>query len=62
VSPINLGKELKILAPRKAKALCPVASLHLGNVSLLFCSLRILMLKTGEQNIQTEHQAEKLQK
>ena len=30
VSLINLGKELKILAPQKAKALCPVASLHLG--------------------------------
>ena len=37
VSLINLGKELKILAPRKAKALCPVASLHLGNASSLFC-------------------------
>ena len=30
VSLINLGKELKILAPQKAKALCPVTSLHLG--------------------------------
>ena len=37
VSLINLGNELKILAPRKAKALCPVASLHLGNLSSLFC-------------------------
>ena len=26
-----------ILAPRKAKALCPVTSLHLGNASSLFC-------------------------
>ena len=34
---INLGKELKILAPRKAKALCPLVSLHLGNERLFFC-------------------------
>ena len=34
---INLGKKLKLLAPRKAKALCPAAILHLGNVSSLFC-------------------------
>ena len=31
VSLMNLGKELKILAPQKAKALCPLVSLHLGN-------------------------------
>lgn len=37
VSLIKLGKEWKILAPGEAKALCPVASLHLGNVSSLFC-------------------------
>ena len=38
VSLINfiIGKELKVLAPRKAKALCPVANLHLGNASSLF--------------------------
>ena len=32
MSLINLGKELKILVPRRAQAFCPVASLHLGNV------------------------------
>ena len=36
VSLMNLGKELKIFAPRKAKVLCPVASLHLGNERSLF--------------------------
>ena len=33
----------------------------LSNAYVL-CGLRILMLKTGEQKIQTEHLAEKLQK
>ena len=36
LSLITLGKELKILAPRKAKALLAVVSLHLGNVRSLF--------------------------
>ena len=37
VSLMNLGKELKYFAPRKAKALCPVVSLHLDNERSLFC-------------------------
>ena len=37
LSLVNLGKELKILAPWKAKAFCPVMSLYLGNVSSFFC-------------------------
>ena len=36
LSLITLGKELKILAPQKAKALLAVVSLHLGNVRSLF--------------------------
>ena len=31
ISLMKLGKELKIFAPRKAKALCPLVSLHSGN-------------------------------
>ena len=43
VSLMNLGKEL-IFVPRNAKALCPVASLHLGNERSLFCVVPLCLI------------------
>jgi len=38
------------------------SSIKMLSNAYVLCGLRILMLKTGEQKIQTEHLAEKLQK
>jgi len=38
------------------------SSIKMLSSAYVLCGLRILMLKTGEQKIQTEHLAEKLQK
>ena len=34
---ISFGNKLKLFAARKAKAFCPVASLHLGSARSFFC-------------------------